>query len=212
MTQISKKAVICKNVSFHGNVRVLAESYIGDNCVIGQPWNDDKIERIIKQKSEILKENSVTVIEHDVWLLPNCIVCNGARIKKGSWCDAGSFIGERAIIGRDTWIHYGSRVNSDVVIGNQCNIGGFLCNRVVIGDNVTSFGNLIHRLDQGYGRTKDRATDEDPSPILRNNVYVGWNSLVIGGITLGEGAFIGANSIITKDIPAGKKIGAGARV
>lgn len=44
---------------------------------------------------------------------------------------------------------------------------------------------------------------------LEDNVWIGANATVIGGVTIGEGSVIGAGSVVTKDIPAGV-IAAGA--
>jgi len=204
--------VLGNNVLFHGDVKIATECYVGDNCVIGQPWDDEVIEMIVRPgRRHEIRKRSRTVLEHDVWVLPNSVVCNGAKVKRGAWCDVGTFIGEDTCIGMDTWLHYGAKIYNKVKIGERCNIAGFVCNRSTIGDNVTSFGSLIHRLDIGYGRTRDRATDDDPSPTLGNGVRVGWNSLIIGGISVGDGAHIGAGSIVTRDVPPKKKVPAGSR-
>jgi serine O-acetyltransferase len=38
--------------------------------------------------------------------------------------------------------------------------------------------------------------------VIGNGVYVGPNSAVLGKITVGDGAKIGANSVVTQDVPA----------
>lgn len=38
---------------------------------------------------------------------------------------------------------------------------------------------------------------------LEDNVWIGANSTVIGGVTIGEGSVIGAGSVVIHDIPAG---------
>jgi serine acetyltransferase len=42
------------------------------------------------------------------------------------------------------------------------------------------------------------------APILANNVTVGANAVLLGGILIGEGAKIGAGAVVTKDVPAGR--------
>lgn len=44
---------------------------------------------------------------------------------------------------------------------------------------------------------------------LENNVWIGANATVCGGVTIGTGSVIGAGSVVTRDIPAGV-IAAGA--
>lgn len=43
-------------------------------------------------------------------------------------------------------------------------------------------------------------------PRLREGVYVGAGAKILGGITIGEWAIIGANAVVTKDVPAGATV------
>jgi len=38
--------------------------------------------------------------------------------------------------------------------------------------------------------------------VLGNDVWIGANTLIMGGIKVGDGAIIGAGAVVTKDIPA----------
>lgn len=40
------------------------------------------------------------------------------------------------------------------------------------------------------------------SSYIGNDVWLGFNSVVLGGVTIDSGSIIGANSVITKDIEA----------
>jgi serine O-acetyltransferase len=40
------------------------------------------------------------------------------------------------------------------------------------------------------------------SPVVGNNVFLGPGSRIVGNITIGDGSYIGANAVVTKDIPA----------
>lgn len=41
----------------------------------------------------------------------------------------------------------------------------------------------------------------EKSPIIKDNVTIGPNACIIGYITIGEGAVIGAGSVVVKDVP-----------
>lgn len=51
------------------------------------------------------------------------------------------------------------------------------------------------------------------SPIIGNDVYIGAGAKVIGGVTIGDGARVGANAVVVHDVPANcTVVGVPARV
>lgn len=40
-------------------------------------------------------------------------------------------------------------------------------------------------------------------PVIEDNVLIGCGACVLGGVTIGEGASIGANAVVIMDVPAG---------
>lgn len=46
-------------------------------------------------------------------------------------------------------------------------------------------------------------TKVDSQPIVvKNKAWIGFNSIILKGITIGEGAIVAAGSVVTKDVPA----------
>ena len=45
---------------------------------------------------------------------------------------------------------------------------------------------------------------------IGNNVWIGENSVVLSGVTIGDGAIIAAGSIVTKDVPPYAIVGGNA--
>lgn len=72
---------------------------------------------------------------------------------------------------------YGLVVNDAVQIGQNVT----LRNGVVIGNKVP----------------------DGPCPVLEDLVVVGANAVIIGGLTVGAGAQIGAGAVVTRDVPPG---------
>lgn len=68
---------------------------------------------------------------------------------------------------------------------------------VVIGDHC----DLAHHVTLGTRGVGSRGV-----PRLGNNVYVGTNAVLIGPIVVGDGARIAANSLVTRDVPAGTTV------
>lgn len=83
------------------------------------------------------------------------------------------------------------------------------------------FGRGVTLIDHGHGSYDDPTGAEFATPpILRElsgrgpivvgaNVWIGENAVILGGVEIGDGAVIGANSVVTHDIPA-RSIAAGA--
>ncbi len=106
-------------------------------------------------------------------------------------------IGDHCIVG------HGSRIWSSKSI----NIG----DRVLIAHNVNIHDNVSHPLD-----SKERHEDfvhivkhglqnnvnlKEQEIVIEDDVWIGFNATIMKGVTIGKGAIIGANTVITKDIP-----------
>ena len=80
---------------------------------------------------------------------------------------------------------------------------------VTIGDNVLFGPNVSlltpeHPLDYRDRLLGPREDCEFGRPIvIEDEVWLGGNVVVLGGVTIGKGSVIGAGSVVTKDIPAG---------
>jgi serine O-acetyltransferase len=78
---------------------------------------------------------------------------------------------------------------------------------VVIGDRVC----LMHEVTLGLNSGPEGA--RTGAPRIGNDVFIGAGAKVLGGITVGDGARIAANSLVVTDVPAGATvIGVPARV
>jgi acetyltransferase-like isoleucine patch superfamily enzyme len=126
---------------------------------------------------------------------------------------AGNFIFENAL-GR-------------VAIGNRTFVGGgdfISIDRIEIGDDVliswgcTFIDNDAHSSD--FGLRKDDIKDwsrgirenrlgfyknwrDVPSKAItiKNKVWIGFKSIILKGVTVGEGSIVGSGSVVTKDVP-----------
>lgn len=52
--------------------------------------------------------------------------------------------------------------------------------------------------------TRDPGVNE--APVIEDDVYIGAGAKVLGGIRVGRGAIIGANAVVTRDVPAGATV------
>ncbi len=88
-------------------------------------------------------------------------------------------------------ISYKAKIGSGFYIGHH---GGIVTNEeMVIGKNC----NLSHDVTIGVSRRGERAG----VPVIGDNVYIGPGAKIFGKITIGNNAAIGANCVVTKDVP-----------
>ncbi len=53
----------------------------------------------------------------------------------------------------------------------------------------------------GYSWIKDTIAPPFKRVKIGNDVWIGYGALIVGGVTIGDGACIGAGAIVTKDVP-----------
>lgn len=74
--------------------------------------------------------------------------------------------------------------------------GIFISNKAKVGKNVVIF----HQVTIGSNSLAD--SSNNGSPEIGNNVYIGCGAKIIGNVRIEENSRIGANCIITKNVPA----------
>jgi serine O-acetyltransferase len=100
-----------------------------------------------------------------------------------------------AQIGKNLFIDHGT----GIVIGQTA----------VIGDNVT----IYHGVTLGGVQRRDASPGAKRHPTIESGAVIGAGAQILGDITIGEGAKIGANSVVTVDVPAHKTaLGIPARI
>ena len=77
-----------------------------------------------------------------------------------------------------------------------------LGNRVFIGANTIITDTDFHPLDP-ITRNSDPLNGKTAPIVIEDDVFIGMQTLILKGVTLGAGSVIGAGSVVTGDIPAG---------
>ena len=91
-------------------------------------------------------------------------------------------------------IHPGAKIGKGLFIDHG--MGVVIGETAEIGDNVT----IYHGVTLG-GTGKDKGKRH---PTIGNNVIIGCGAKILGPISIGDRAKIGANSVVLKDVPKGK--------
>jgi acetyltransferase-like isoleucine patch superfamily enzyme len=98
---------------------------------------------------------------------------------------------------------------SEIIIGNNSGFSGTVigaANKIIIGNDVLSGANVLitdfdwHPIDPIQRHTSEGV--KSAPVIIKDNVWIGINSVILKGVTIGENTVIGANSVVVKDIPA----------
>lgn len=117
-------------------------------------------------------------------------------------------------------VNFKSRVTNKTILGNYVNFNGMSIEgggEVVIGDYFHSGKECIiltsnHNYDYGSAIPYDE-TNIHKNVKIGSFVWLGLRVIILGGVTIGDGAIIQAGSVVTRDVPAGAIAGgAPARV
>ena len=106
-----------------------------------------------------------------------------------------------AVIGRDGNICSHCFIENKVVVGDRVTVkcgvqlwdGVTLENDVFVGPNVT-FTNDLHP------RSRNAEASLLPT-LVKKGASIGANATILPGLTIGEGAMVGAGAVVTKDVP-----------
>jgi UDP-2-acetamido-3-amino-2,3-dideoxy-glucuronate N-acetyltransferase len=131
-----------------------------------------------------------------------------------------AIIDEGALIGEGTKIWHFSHVMTGAVIGNNCNLGQnvvvspkvILGNNVRVQNNVSIYEGVICEDDVFLGpsmvltnvinpRSAVSRKNEFKTTLIKKGASIGANATIVCGNTIGNFAFIGAGTVVTKDVP-----------
>jgi len=129
----------------------------------------------------------------------------GNRLELRSWYSANPLAPNHPVV-------LATRTRDAVInIGNHCGFSGVTlvaAERIQIGDGVLIGANAViadtdfHPLDPAE-RQRNALNGKHAPIIIQDNVFVGMNSLILKGVTIGKGSVIGAGSVVTRDVPPG---------
>jgi acetyltransferase-like isoleucine patch superfamily enzyme len=137
-----------------------------------------------------LGEGTVIVRPHRLQGVERIHLGSGCSVFEGAWLasepDGGELrIGDRTYLGHGVHVH----ALDPVTIGSDC----------VIADGVF-VGSSDHDRD-------DRHRVHGSGPIvIGDRVFLGQRSVVLGGVTIGDGATVGAHAVVTKDVAPGQTV------
>ena len=139
----------------------------------------------------------------EVFIHDSAIVDEGARIGDGSriwhWVHVcgGAKIGEGCSLGQNVFI------GNKVVVGNNVKIQ----NNVSVYDNVTLEDDVFCGPSMVFTnvynpRSAIERKNEYRDTLVKRGASLGANCTIVCGVTIGQFAFVGAGSVVNRDVPA----------
>lgn len=146
--------------------------------------------------------NSEVIIEGSLYVGPYSIIGEGVRLADGIIIDAFCNIERCVEIGKNTIVVHRATIGGYSKIGSDCVIGGLIGEGMVVGNRCRIFGTVVHKQDDP-SLSWDHRPEPEPSVVIHDDSFIGFESFVAGDIEIGPKSYICANSIITKTVPPG---------
>lgn len=111
---------------------------------------------------------------------------------------------------------YADKPNSKIIIGENCRVVGacihafneiIIGNRVLIAPNTQIIDGNGHNLCMDNPENRGNTIDDGKPIKIEDDVWIGVNSMVLGGVTIGKGSIISANTLVNRDVPPYSLVG-----
>lgn len=118
-------------------------------------------------------------------------------------------IGDNSFIAADSFVHGPIQIGQHVAINHRCSLDGGRSG-IRIGDH-TRIANSVQIFAFNHGMQPERPIHQQPTTskgvIIGEDVWIGANTGIVDGITIGDHAIVGMNTMVTHDIPAWAIVG-----
>ena len=188
------------NVTIYGGATIKESAYIGKCCIVGHPKRRD-LKKMINSRAKkgpfsgrsILGKRTImrsgSIIYSDVIVGDNVELGHNVMIREQSSIGNGSLIGTKVIIDGETTVGKGVSIQT----------GAYICRRSTIEDFVFLGPYCVFTNDK-YAM---QIETDLKGPIVKKGASIGANSTLMPGVTVGEGAVIGAHAVVTRNVPPG---------
>jgi len=183
------------NATLHGPVKVGKGSYIGPNCVIGFPAQNELGEF---NRSRTIPNKKPTIIGE------NCILRSGTTIYSNVKIGDNVAFGHNVMVRENVTIGNQTKLGTNVVVDGSCSIGNnvsiqtgvYLCTYSTVEDSVFLGPCCVF--------TNDKFVMQKPfklvGPTVRKGASIGANALLFPGVIVGEGAIVGAQAAVISEV------------
>jgi acetyltransferase-like isoleucine patch superfamily enzyme len=125
----------------------------------------------------------------------------GQNVRIGKNLFVEVFSGNTVLIGDFTTVGENCVFLGDVQIGNHCLLSWNIYISSGDHDARTTPSWLIHEQDKRAALDPDWSITRNWPVVVDDDVWIGWGAFVKKGVHIGRGAMIGANAVVTRDVP-----------
>lgn len=221
---ISEKAIIGENVVI-GEYAVIGDNVIiGSECIVGHHvvihsgtiiGKNVRIDDFtcigkspMKALNSAVTEGGLPLparIDDDVIIGTGAIIYSGSEIAYGCMIADTAVVREDVIIGQKTIVGRGATVENKTTIGSCVKIqtNAYITAYSAIEDNCFIAPCVVTSNDNFAGRTQERFYKYKGVTVKKGG-RIGAGAVILPGKTVNEDAFVGAGSVVTKDVESKK--------
>ena len=180
-----------KNFKVFPGTKLGKPAHIGDYSIIGLSTD---------------KKSPITSIGNNSNIRSHTVIYFGNKIGKAFQTGHHVMVRESNEIGNNVSIGTNSVIEHHVKIGNDVRIHSnvFVPEYTELEDNCWIGPNVVFT-NARYPKSKN-VKETLKGAIVKKGAKIGANSTILPGITIGENALIGAGSVVTRDVEAGKVV------
>jgi len=197
--KFGKNVWVGSNTKIYGPCKIGDNVYVGDNNIIGFPARGElKKLREKKDLACLFEDKGLVKIGSGSTIRTGCVIYSSVRLAENVE------LGHNVLIRENVTVKADSLVGSYVVIDGNCSIGSKVSIQtgVYISANTTVedkafLGPYCLLLNDKYMKQKPYRLK---GPLICKGASIGGNSVIMPRVIVGEGAVIGAGSVVTKNV------------
>ncbi len=145
-----------------------------------------------------MESQSASYFVHPQALVETEDIGEGTRIWAFAHIMKGAIVGKNCNIGDHAFVETNVRVGDGVTIKN----GVAIWDGVSLGDNVFVGPNAVFTNDLNPRAEVKKKREQFVCTEVREGASIGANATIVCGVTIGQYAFVGAGTVVLRDVPA----------
>ncbi len=197
--EIGQGTYLGHNVVVRAGTKIGNNVWVDDGSVLGRvPRSGSSSKRKVSHDFPPLEIGDDCVIGVNAILYQGTKIGNQVLVGDLASIREGNTVGNRSIIGRLVMVEPNTKIGNHVVVQTGSHITGDMTieDEVFLGDEVSTAND--NRMGEGESVYI--------GPYIKHGARIGSNATLLPGIVIGQGAIVGAGSVVTKDVPPKSKV------